>query len=106
MAKYTGVIGYAKTEKISPGVWGNTSIIEKPYCGDVIRNNLGWNNSSKGTIDNLSIDNRISIIADSFAIENSKFMKYITYMGAKWKIKSFEIQYPRMILTMGDEYNG
>ena len=27
-------------------------------------------------------------------------------MGAKWKISKVEVQYPRLILTLGGVYNG
>ena len=30
---------------------------------------------------------------------------HIVFMGAKWKITSVEVQYPRLILTVGGVYN-
>lgn len=32
-------------------------------------------------------------------------MRYIEFMGAKWKITNIEVQYPRLILTVGGVYN-
>ena len=32
-------------------------------------------------------------------------MRYVEFMGAKWKISSVEVQYPRLILTVGGVYN-
>ena len=55
--------------------------------------------------DNLNISNEFSIIADPFAYENFQNMRYIVFMGAKWKITSVEVQYPRLILTVGGVYN-
>jgi hypothetical protein len=33
-------------------------------------------------------------------------MLYVEFMGAKWKISNVEVQYPRLILTIGEVYNG
>ena len=48
----------------------------------------------------------ISIIADPFAIQNCSYMAYVEVMGTRWKISDIEVQYPRLILTVGGVYNG
>lgn len=105
MAKWFGTIGYAESQQVSPGVWDDV-ITERKYTGDVIRNGTRWSASSDSTNDDLNINNQISIIADQFADQNCHAMKYIEFMGAKWKITSVEVQRPRLILTMGGVYNG
>ena len=55
--------------------------------------------------DDINISNEISIIADPFAYQNFHAMRYVEFMGAKWKISSVEVQYPRLILTVGGVYN-
>lgn len=105
MAKFFGPIGYAIPTEVRPGVWKD-EFVELNYSGDVTRNTSRWSNSSDSTNDDLSINNQISIIADPFAQENFHAMKYIGYMGANWKITSVEVQYPRLILTVGGVYNG
>ena len=105
MAKWYGLIGYVEQIETSPGIWGD-KITERNYYGDIYRNSRGWSNPSEGgTNDNLTLNNQISILADSFAINNSKFMKFIEIMGTKWKISNIEIQYPRLIITVGGLYN-
>lgn len=105
MAKFYGPIGYAVTTEIRPGVWKD-QITERNYAGDVMRNSSRWSVSSDRTNDDLNISNQISIIADPFAYENFHAMKYIGYMGANWKITNVEVQYPRLILTVGGVFNG
>jgi hypothetical protein len=56
--------------------------------------------------DNMNINNRISILADPFAYQNFHTIKYINWMGAKWKVGSVEVQSPRLILAIGGVYNG
>ena len=82
MAKFYGVIGYAVTEETKPGVW-TEKIIERMYYGDLTRNTRRLQ-SAEQLNDNINVAN----------------------MGAKWKVTSVEVQYPRLILTMGGVYNG
>ena len=103
MSKFFGVIGYAISDESAPGVWYD-KIIERSHYGDVNRSKSQYEASSSLN-DNLNISNEFSIIADPFAYENFQNMKYITFMGAKWKITSVEVQYPRLILTVGAVYN-
>lgn len=105
MAKWFGVIGYAAVIETSPGVYSDEPI-ERNYTGDVIRNTSRWSASSESTNDDLDINNQFSILADPFAYQNFHSMKYIEYMGTKWKITSVEVQYPRLILSVGGKYNG
>ena len=96
MSKFYGAIGYSVTEEIRPGVWGE-KITVRDYYGDVIRNTRQYL-SSDNLNDNLNVSNEFSIVADPFAYA-------IEYMGAKWKISNVEVQYPRLILTVGGVYN-
>lgn len=104
MAKYYGVIGYVETVETSPGVW-EEQITERNYYGELVRNTSRFQVSDQVN-DNVNIANEISIIADPFATQNFHAMRYIEFMGAKWKIINVEVRYPRLILTIGGVYNG
>lgn len=104
MAKYYGKIGYAETVETNPGVW-TEQITERSYYGDMIRNTRRLQ-SAEQVNDNINITNDLSIIADPYAINNFHTMRYAEFMGAKWKISNVEVQYPRLILTLGGLYNG
>lgn len=103
MAKFYGIIGYAMTEETSPGIW-EERIFKRHHYGELIRNTRKIQ-TSESVNDNIDIANEVSILADSFAYGNAYKMRYIEFMGAKWKITSIEIQYPRLILTIGGIYN-
>lgn len=104
MAKFFGAIGYAETVETSPGVW-NEAITERDYYGDVLDN--GWKLQSSDKVnDDINIANKISILSDPFANQNFYKMRYVVYMGVKWKIEKVEVQSPRLILTIGGLYNG
>ncbi len=104
MAKFYGAVGYAVTEENTPGVWVE-NIIERMYYGELIRNTRKLQ-STEYLNDDINISNEISILADPFAYANFHSMRYVDFMGAKWKITSVEVQYPRLILTVGGVYNG
>lgn len=103
MAKFCGVIGYAVTKETEPGIW-EEQIVEVEYFGDVIRNTRRINAPGKVN-DDISISNQISIIADPFANNNFHVMKYVVFMGAKWKVSEVTVEYPRLILSIGGLYN-
>lgn len=104
MAKISGVIGYRISTETAPGVW-KPSIIERPYYGDLLKNTRRLQSTDKVN-DDVTISNEVSIVADPYANENFHSMLYIQFMGAKWKITNIEVQYPRLILSLGGLYNG
>lgn len=103
MAKFYGEIGYVETIETEPGVWVE-NIIKRNYYGDLIRNTRSLV-SSGNVNDNINISNEISILADPYANEHFHSMRYVEFMGAKWKISNIEVKYPRLILTIGGLYN-
>lgn len=104
MAKFYGTIGYVKTVETEPGMWEEQEI-ERQYSGELVKNTRRLE-SSGGVNDNINISNEVSIVADPYAYENFHAMRYIKFMGAKWKINNIEVRYPRLILTIGGVYNG
>ena len=105
MAKYYGMIGYAETvDDDGYGVY-TPKIVERPYYGDVIRN-MKRDEVGSGVNDDITIQNDISIIADAYAYQNFHRLRYVTFMGARWKVRTVEVQRPRLILSVGGVYNG
>lgn len=105
MAKWHGVIGYGIPTEIKPGVWQDV-IVERTYSGDVKRLYGKWTETSNSTNDDFSTSNQISIISDPFAEQNFTQMRYIVFMGVKWKIIGADIKRPRIIVNLGGVYNG
>lgn len=107
MARFSGMIGFLYTEETDPenhpGVW-NEVLRERRYYGDVLSNSRRWDQNGNLN-DNLVINNRISVVADAFAKSHLGAMKYVRWLGDMWKITNVEIQYPRVILTIGGQYH-
>ena len=57
-------------------------------------------------VGDISINNIFSIVADPFAFENLEFIKYLKYMGVAWTVESVEVQYPRLLISVGGRWNG
>jgi hypothetical protein len=104
MAKYYGAIGYATVSETSPGIW-TEAITERNYYGEVLSRSRRLDAPNEIN-DGITISNNISIISDPYANQNFVNIKYLTYMGKKWKVANVEVQYPRLILTTGGLYNG
>ena len=104
MAKFFGKVGYIDTVESEPGYWEEKAI-EREYYGDITRNTSRYQNGGQVN-DNIVINNILSIVADPYANKNFQHMRYVKWMGAKWKITNVEVQYPRIILTLGGVYNG
>ena len=104
MAKFHGIIGFIKTEETRPGIW-DEQVTERTYYGDV--NRISRRSESSGNLnDNINISNQISIIADPYARDNFHSIKYVEFMGTKWKISNLTVEHPRMTLDLGGLYNG
>ncbi len=104
MSKFYGPIGYVTQQEISPGIWDDVAV-ERSYRGDILQNIRKWEPTEHKN-DDVVISNRISIIADIFAYENLSTIRYVSWMGIRWKVNNIEIQRPRLILTLGEVYNG
>lgn len=102
--KFYGKIGFAQTSEISPGVW-RSIIEEKTYYGYILNGTTFNYEKSDKVNDDISLQNRIRIVADKYILENFHTIKYAEIMGAKWKVTGVSVQYPTITLTIGGVYN-
>lgn len=100
--KWYGEIGFAETVETRPGVW-EEQITKHNYYGDVIRNTRRLQTANLN--DDINVSNEISILADPYAYQNFHSIRYLEFMGSKWKVTNVEVQYPRLILSLGGVYN-
>ena len=102
MRRFYGAIGYETREEVRPDVWEPVTKVVN-YYGDILQNDRTLKDDEKVN-DNLSVGNRISIVADPYAMNNFFNMKWIEWMGVKWKIRKVEVQAPRLLLSLGEAY--
>lgn len=103
MAKWFGAIGYGMQSETAPGVFREI-IEERKYYGTLIRN-VKKTEIGESINDNIDISNELSIVADQFAYQNFHCIRYVEFMGGKWKVRSVSVESPRLILSFGGIYN-
>lgn len=104
MAKFYGKIGYGETVEESSGVHVDV-ITEQSYYGDVVRNSRSLSEGENLNQD-FSVGNSISIVADAYANENFAAIRYVEWAGELWTVSDVEVQRPRLLLRLGEVYNG
>jgi hypothetical protein len=104
MARFHGRVGYGEPVETAPGVHVD-SIVEYSYYGDVIRNSRNLRDGENLNPD-LNVQNSISIVADAYANEHFFAIRYVEWAGTLWTVSSVEVQSPRLLLRLGEVYNG
>ena len=104
--KYSGNAGFRITDvEVEPDVF-EPQVVVKKVRGDVVTSRYHHDqNGDKSTIDNIRITNQISLVADQFFMKHISNLLYLEYQGVKWKVESFTIRTPRVILDLGGVYN-
>lgn len=104
MAKFHGRIGYAQTAETAPGVH-TEEIVERVYQGEVTQDRRLLV-QSEGVNPNLTSGNSISVVADARLREHYFAIRYVEWGGVLWTVQDVEVQAPRLILRLGEVYNG
>ena len=104
MAKFHGRVGFGEQAETAPGVW-TEQITEHSYYGDIVQNSRGLREGDNLNPD-VTVGNSISIVADSHARENFFAIRYVEWAGVLWTVINVEVQAPRLILRLGEVYNG
>ena len=105
MARFFGRVGYAIAPvESAPGVWVQ-GIVERGYYGDVVQNVRRLQEGPSVNPD-ISVQNSISIVADAYANEHFFAIRYVEWAGVLWTVTTVEVQRPRLLLRLGEVYNG
>ena len=104
MGRFYGSVGYGQSVEVAPGVW-EEEIVEREYYGDILRNSRSLTQGEK-VVSDISVGNRISIVADAYALDHIFNMKYVVWSGARWIVSSVDVERPRLVLSLGGVYNG
>lgn len=104
MVRYHGVIGYGQSAEVRPGVWEDV-ITERKLFGDVLRPSRSFDIGEK-TLPDSRLGNRISVLVDDEITANIDAIRFIEYRGNLWHVTQIVEERPRLILSMGEVYNG
>lgn len=104
--KYFGKIGYVETVNTDedPDVYYER-ITERNYYGEVIRDSRILEPSSNLN-DDFSISGQFSVVGDTYAYNHFQYIRYLVYMGVKWKVTAVDpLSRPRILITTRGVYN-
>lgn len=104
MARFSGKIGYGIPTETAVDVWSDV-ITERAFKGEIPRDSVTQIQSDKMN-DDVRHEDRISIVADAFALGNYTRIKYVERAGSLWTVTAVEVKRPRLILSLGGVYDG
>ena len=87
-----------------PGVFSD-AMKEISVTGLLLREGQYPNRSVEGTVTNVALQNRISIVMDSRIEKHIFNIRWATFEGVKFAVTSIEVKRPRIVLTLGGVYN-
>ena len=101
--KFYGKVGYVETVETEPYVW-TEQITERNYYGDVVSDNRNLESTSNLN-DDYSISSQISIVADAYAYSHFQYIRYVDFMGVKWRVTRVDpTNRPRILITLRGVY--
>lgn len=96
------MIGFAIQKETRPGIWED-AIERRPYKGEILHSGRRWD-ASENINDNVTLTNRFSVVSDAYLYSHIPAMRYLEYLGTKFKITSVEIDRPRVTISVGGVY--
>lgn len=107
MAKWSGRIGFVTNEEIpvGSGIWKDVVVVKR-FTGDVLNVSKRWDTTGEKVNDDITISNRISVVATPYLTENFYAIRFISFMNSWWRVNSVTMDYPRLTLEIGGKYNG
>lgn len=105
MARFYGKIGFAVMEETRPGIFEEV-YKEQSYKGDILKSSRRWE-PTEHLNDDLSINNDISVVADSFMKSHFGAMRYVYWMDQCFEIVSATVdtERHRVTLSLGGPFN-
>jgi len=104
MARFFDKVGFIPTGTFVDGVWSGNST-ERAYKGTVLEATSSLEPSDKVN-DDFRLQDRIVIMADSFAIEHCADIRYVFRKGIRWTVQSVREERPELTLNLGGVYDG
>lgn len=107
--RYFGKVGFVRTYEKDPvnhpSVF-DEEITEREYIGDVDKDMRELQSVQNSLNDDFTVSNTFSIVADDYAYERFQYIRYIEYLGVKWRVTSVDaMNRPRLIIKVRGIYN-
>lgn len=104
--RFHGKIGFGESVENPEGSGIHVdTIVERSYFGDVVRQ-LRRLSDGEYLPKDVSSGNSLSIVADAYANRSYNRIQYAWFQGVQWVVTSVEVRAPRLILSLGEVYDG
>lgn len=107
MSRFYGKVGFLKDEAESESRPSRfvPEMEERYYTGNLLKNSISAQAAEK-PLDDFTLNNDISIVADPYALNHFSSMKYVEFMNTLWEVKMAKVEYPRIRISTGGMYHG
>ena len=106
MARFHGIVGFIETGETAPDVWDAQKVTKRFYYGDILKRLLSLSASPDSTNDSIRISNQLSLISDAYMRQHLDIMRFVVFNGTPWRVATIELDEKRVIVTLGEVYNG
>jgi hypothetical protein len=103
--KFYGKVGFGQIVETRPGVRKDV-VVELSFYGDVLAPSRSIDEGTDTVHGNNRMSNRISIVSNDYAFKNVFAIRFVEWGGVLWKVSRIEKKDPRLILSLGEVYNG
>lgn len=104
MARIFLTVGFEAQVEDRAGSY-SSHFIDRPYKADLLQETDRWQQGDQ-IHDELTVTNRLSLVADDFAFKQIYLIRYAEMDGVRWRVSSVEVKRPRIILNLGGVFNG
>lgn len=102
--RYSGKLGLVEQQEVRPGIWEEV-VTEVPVLGTV-RQRTEVLNGEGNVLPEYATTTSISVPARGVGPQDNSNIRYITYKGTRWQIRSIVDEPPRIVIYIGEVYNG
>lgn len=102
--RYSGKLGLSQQQETSPGVWEDV-ITERDAVGTVEQRTETLT-IGDSILPQYRTTTSVSVLSDGVDKQNYSAIAYVTYLGKNWVAASVVMQYPRIVIYLGEEYHG
>lgn len=105
MSKVACLVGYATGQEETDTDVFKETYEEHQMRGDIVKL---YKSEVAGDqrYDEMQLNNQFSLVGGQFAFANFSKIRYVIYLGQKWKVTGVEVRVPRLILSVGGVWNG
>jgi hypothetical protein len=102
--RYSGALGIVEQSEVRPGIWEET-VTEVPVLGTVRQATAALDGTDQ-VLPQYSTTTSVTVPARGVGPLDNSSIRYVTYKGDRWQISSIVDEPPRIVLYIGEKYNG